>query len=129
MKPRAPGQMLLSVAIDQQMLAEIDARRGLSNRSAFVRECLAKFLGVDLALAAAPDRTGKGGRRKKPEIVAGFPKTRHVAGFQETSNVGSFQDAPRISEFPVPPDPRIVDLPFFGPVAAGVHGGAWKGRR
>ena len=65
MNPRSPGQTLLSVAVDAQLLAEIDAKRGLMNRSAFVRECLAKYLGIDLTLAAAPDRTGKGGRPLK----------------------------------------------------------------
>jgi hypothetical protein len=73
MKPRSPGQVLIGVAVDAKLLAEIDARRGTMNRSAFVRESLAKYLQIDLTLAAAPDRTGKGGKSRKP--IAAVPGT------------------------------------------------------
>ena len=63
-------QTLLSVAISRQLLAEIDRKRGTTSRSAFVRESLASFLKIDLHLAAAPDRTGKGGRPPKRKLDA-----------------------------------------------------------
>lgn len=65
MKSRSPGQTLIGVAVDSVFLAQIDAKRGSQSRSAFVRMCLANYLQLPEALAAAPDRTGKGGRPKK----------------------------------------------------------------
>ena len=59
---------MIAVALDEQLLASIDERRGGTNRSAFVRESLAKYLGVSMNLAAAPDRTKKGGRKPKINI-------------------------------------------------------------
>ena len=66
-KPRSPGQALIAVALDEQLLAAIDRKRGTTNRSQFIRESLAKFLGISINLAAAPDRTGKGGRPKNSQ--------------------------------------------------------------
>ena len=72
MKSRSPGQTLIGVAVDATFLREIDAKRGGLSRSAFVRMCLAKYLNIPESLAAAPDRTGKGGRPKKElEAVKG----------------------------------------------------------
>jgi hypothetical protein len=64
-KPRSPGQTLIAVALDKNFLEEIDRKRGTMNRSQFIRESLARHLGVSLVHAAAPDRTAKGGRPKK----------------------------------------------------------------
>jgi hypothetical protein len=64
-KPRSPGQTLIAIALDEQLLAAIDRRRGTVNRSAFIRESLVKYLGVPIILSASPDRAGKGGRPKK----------------------------------------------------------------
>lgn len=66
-------QTLLSVAVSRQLLAEIDRKRGTTPRSTFVRECLATYLKIDLRLAAAPDRAGKGGRPKKAVALASVP--------------------------------------------------------
>lgn len=55
------------------MLDAIDDKRGTVTRSAFVRECLAKYLGLDAVFAAAPDRTGKGGRPKASAIHSQSP--------------------------------------------------------
>jgi hypothetical protein len=62
---RSDGQTLLSVAVTVEMLAAIDAKRGTTPRSVFVRESLAAYLHLPASLAAAPDRSGKGGRPKK----------------------------------------------------------------
>ena len=66
MADRTTGQTLLSVAVSVEMLAAIDEKRGHATRSAFVRESLADHFKISRDLATAPDRTGKGGRPKKP---------------------------------------------------------------
>lgn len=66
LKPRSDGQTLVAVALDQRLLDEIDRRRGGVNRSAFIRESLVAHYKLPAHLAAAPDRTGKGGRPPKP---------------------------------------------------------------
>lgn len=59
---RSDGQTLLTVAVDQNLLAAIDSKRGFENRSAFVRRVICEHLKIDLSLSAAPDRIGKGGK-------------------------------------------------------------------
>jgi hypothetical protein len=67
-KSRSDGQTLVAVALDQRLLDEIDRRRGLVNRSAFIRESLVAHYNLPAHFAAAPDRTGKGGRAAKSLI-------------------------------------------------------------
>jgi hypothetical protein len=64
-KPRSDGQTLIGVAVDARLLAAIDKKRGVVNRSTFIREMLVDYLRLPKELAAAPDRTGKGGRPRK----------------------------------------------------------------
>lgn len=64
-KPRSPGQTLIALALDEAFLASIDENRGTMNRSQFIRESLAKYLGLSMVHAAAPDRAAKGGRKRK----------------------------------------------------------------
>ena len=83
---RAEGQTLLTVAVDQKLLSEIDRARGFENRSTYIRQMLCKHLNLDASYAAAPDRTGKGGKpthkSKALEPVAGSgeAKQNKVAG-------------------------------------------------
>ena len=77
---RTDGQTLIAVAMTVELLAAIDGKRGVTSRSAFVRESLAKYLQIAPELAAAPDRAGKGGRPKKTTLrpVEAEGKKRHA---------------------------------------------------
>lgn len=60
---------MIAFPLDEKFLKEVDSARGETSRSAFVREALRNYLvakghPVPKDLAAAPDRAGKGGRRK-----------------------------------------------------------------
>jgi hypothetical protein len=81
---RSDGQTLLTVAVDQNLLEAIDAKRRHENRSAFVRRVICEHLNIDLALSAAPDRTGKGGRPK-----AGSPGTKPHDKLPQTVGISS----------------------------------------
>lgn len=63
-KDRSKGQVMLSVAIDEKLLEQIDAKRGALTRSAYVRVAITKLLGVNEDLARPPERVGlsRGGR-------------------------------------------------------------------
>lgn len=72
---RANGQVLIGCHVDAAFAAAIDRARGGKSRSDFLREALFSYLascGITIpeALKYAPDRTGKGGRPKKPSIAA-----------------------------------------------------------
>lgn len=69
---RGPGQRLVAFPLDEQFLAEIDEARGSQSRSEFVREAIYRLLKekgrhLPAAVVKAPDRAGKGGRKKKSE--------------------------------------------------------------
>lgn len=88
-KTRSDGQTLVAVALDQRLLDAIDKKRGNMNRSAFIREALVAQFNLPAHLAAAPDRTGKGGR---PPKVSSF-------GFEEPSPA-ILNDAPNPEAVP-----------------------------
>jgi len=82
MSHRSCGQKQIGVTLDEKLLLLIDKAREQTNesRAAFARVAIVEHLrakghGVDHGLAKAPDRKGKGGRRKyarqeKP-VIAG----------------------------------------------------------
>ena len=72
MSQRSIGQTMLGVTLDEKLLELIDRAREQTNesRAAFARIAIVEYLrakghGVDLGLAKAPDRKGKGGRKKR----------------------------------------------------------------
>lgn len=88
---RASGQALLGFWADPELALRVDAARGHSSRSQFLRDALAEKLanlGIDVprGMVVAPDRAGKGGQPS-------HRKNRQPAIATETS------DAP--SSFPV----------------------------
>ena len=50
-------------------------------------------------------------------------ETAQMGGFPETGNVTGFQKTPNVLGFPPAPEPNVVELRFYGTVAAGVPGG------
>jgi len=71
MSQRSIGQTMLGVTLDEKLLGLIDKARELTNesRAAFARVAIVEYLrakghGADPGLAKAPDRKGKGGRKK-----------------------------------------------------------------
>lgn len=68
---RSPGQKLIALALDEELLASLDAARGTMNRSQFIREALVEKVAEGITLregiSAPPDRAGKGGRPAKKQ--------------------------------------------------------------
>jgi len=71
MSHRSTGQKMIGVTLDEKLLLLIDRARDQTNesRAAFARVAIVEHLrakghGADLGLAKAPDRKGKGGRKK-----------------------------------------------------------------
>lgn len=67
---RDPDQQLVGFWADQKLRDKIDRARGSQARSQFLRDAVRAHLAehgiyVEAAEAAAPDRAGKGGRKKK----------------------------------------------------------------
>lgn len=67
---RAKGQTLIGCHLDETFLAEIDKARGPKNRSEFLREVIYDHLKsrgfvIPESVQFAPDRSGKGGPKKK----------------------------------------------------------------
>lgn len=71
-KPRSDGQVTITISLSEDLVAGLDDCRGSEARSAFLRKALAeklKAMGLAVSAAAvqAPDRAGKGGRKKRRE--------------------------------------------------------------
>lgn len=75
---RSPGQKLVPVPINEELLRDLDnglRKLAYSNRSQFVRDAIHEKLTklgfrIPRMLAQAPDRIGKGGPRKKAAPAA-----------------------------------------------------------
>jgi hypothetical protein len=71
MSHRSHGQKQIGVTLDEKLLLLIDKAREQTNapRAAFARIAIVEYLRAkgyeaDLGMAKAPDRKGKGGRKK-----------------------------------------------------------------
>jgi hypothetical protein len=69
---------LIALALDEKLLAELDAKRGALTRSAYVRLAITNMLGLPAELARPPAREGlsKGGKpthKKKKADLAPLP--------------------------------------------------------
>lgn len=53
---RSEGQRLVAIPMDSELLNLMDKKRGPKNRSQFIREAIAKMLGLPSEAAHAPDR-------------------------------------------------------------------------
>ena len=53
---RSEGQRLVAVPMDSELLDLMDKKRGTKNRSQFIREAIAKMLGLSPEITHAPDR-------------------------------------------------------------------------
>jgi len=53
---RSEGQRLVAIPMDSELLSLMDKKRGAKNRSQFIREAIAKMLGLSSDAAHAPDR-------------------------------------------------------------------------
>jgi hypothetical protein len=78
---RSPGQIIMTVSIDERLVEQVDKARGYKPRALFVREALVerlRELGYEVAdeIAAPPDRAGKPrAPRKKPIRGIGLNET------------------------------------------------------
>lgn len=70
---RSKGQTRLTMTLSLELLAELDAARGLTSRSEFIRLSLAEKLDLDETMVAPPDRVGVGGKPShkpnKPDLA------------------------------------------------------------
>ena len=53
---RAPNQKLIAFPIDDELAGLMDQARGTKNRSQFIRDAIARMLGVPIQMGKAPDR-------------------------------------------------------------------------
>lgn len=53
---RSEGQRLVAVPMDSELLSLMDQKRGSKNRSQFIRDAIAKMLGLSSDITRAPDR-------------------------------------------------------------------------
>jgi hypothetical protein len=53
---RAPNQKLIAFPIDDELAGLMDRARGTMNRSQFIRDAIARMLGVPAEMGRAPDR-------------------------------------------------------------------------
>lgn len=73
-KKRSDGQVLLSFALDEKLIKQMDEKRAALSRSAFIRVALVRSLGLEESVARPPEREGlsRGGKpthRPKPKPV------------------------------------------------------------
>ena len=72
--PRSPGQIIVTIPLDKELLALVEKARGFKTRALFIREAIVQHLiqlriPVPEGIAQPPDRAGKGGRRTAPRGV------------------------------------------------------------
>ena len=71
-KKRSDGQVLMSFALDEKLIAEMDQKRGALSRSAWIRVAIVRMLGLADDAARPPQREGlsRGGKptHKKKSI-------------------------------------------------------------